>query len=104
MITTFALLAYQRHVIRKTGSVAILTDHVHLTIGCGLNESPEEVALSYLNNLAHAGGFVGGYLAGALLGSRERRPERPAEDIVASVVIVLTVASFVLALWTTFAR
>jgi len=57
-----------------------------------------------VNNLAHAGGFVGGYLAGALLGSRERRPERPAEDIVASVVIVLTVASFVLALWTTFAR
>ncbi len=26
---TFALLAYQRHVIRRTGSVAIQTDHVH---------------------------------------------------------------------------
>lgn len=26
---TFALLAYQRHVIRRTGSVAIHTDHVH---------------------------------------------------------------------------
>src|SRR5262245_64126442 len=42
-----------------------------------------------VNNMAHAGGFVGGYLAGALLGSRERRPERPGEDIVATVVIVL---------------
>lgn len=29
MGATFALLAYQRHVIRKTGSVAIMTDHVH---------------------------------------------------------------------------
>jgi ferrous-iron efflux pump FieF len=29
MITTFALLAYQRHVIRRTASVAIHTDHVH---------------------------------------------------------------------------
>jgi len=57
-----------------------------------------------VNNLAHAGGFVGGYLAGALLGSRERRPERPADDLAAAVVIVLTVASFVLALWTTFIR
>lgn len=29
MAATFALLAYQRHVIRRTGSVAIHTDHVH---------------------------------------------------------------------------
>lgn len=29
MATTFALLAYQRSVIRRTGSVAIHTDHVH---------------------------------------------------------------------------
>src|SRR5215470_9144117 len=57
-----------------------------------------------VNNLAHAGGFVGGFLAGALLGSRERRPERPADDLMAAVVIVLTLASFVLALWTTFVR
>src|SRR5215831_10526659 len=55
-----------------------------------------------VNNLAHAGGFVGGFLAGSLLGSRERRPERPADDVMGAVVIVLTVASFVLALWTTF--
>ena len=29
MAATFALLAYQRHVIRRTASVAIHTDHVH---------------------------------------------------------------------------
>jgi ferrous-iron efflux pump FieF len=29
LAATFALLAYQRHVIRRTGSVAIHTDHVH---------------------------------------------------------------------------
>ena len=29
MIATFALLAWQRYVIRRTGSIAIQTDHVH---------------------------------------------------------------------------
>ena len=29
MVATLALLAWQRHVIRKTGSLAIATDHVH---------------------------------------------------------------------------
>jgi ferrous-iron efflux pump FieF len=29
IVATFALLAYQRHVIKKTGSVAIHADHVH---------------------------------------------------------------------------
>jgi len=39
MVATFALLAYQRHVIRKTGSVAILTDHVHYQTDVLLNLS-----------------------------------------------------------------
>ncbi len=29
IVATFALLAWQRHVVRRTGSVAIQTDHVH---------------------------------------------------------------------------
>ena len=29
ILATFSLLAWQRHVIRRTGSIAILTDHVH---------------------------------------------------------------------------
>ena len=37
--TTFALLAYQRHVIKRTGSVAIETDHVHYQSDLLLNLS-----------------------------------------------------------------
>jgi REP element-mobilizing transposase RayT len=32
---------------------AILPDHVHVLLGCPLECSPEEIALSYMNNLAH---------------------------------------------------
>jgi len=39
MAATFALLAYQRYVIRKTGSVAIHTDHVHYQSDLLLNLS-----------------------------------------------------------------
>ena len=31
---------------------AILPDHVHLTLGCGISESPEQVALGYMNACA----------------------------------------------------
>jgi ferrous-iron efflux pump FieF len=39
MIATFGLLAYQRYVISRTGSVAILTDHVHYQTDVLLNLS-----------------------------------------------------------------
>jgi ferrous-iron efflux pump FieF len=39
MAATFGLLAYQRYVIRKTGSVAIMTDHVHYQTDVLLNLS-----------------------------------------------------------------
>ncbi len=39
MAATLALLAYQRYVIRKTGSVAIQTDHVHYQTDLLLNLS-----------------------------------------------------------------
>jgi REP element-mobilizing transposase RayT len=32
---------------------AIVPDHIHVLLGCPLRCSPEEVALSYMNNLAH---------------------------------------------------
>ena len=32
---------------------AVLPDHVHLTLGCRLEESPQQVVLSYMNNLAY---------------------------------------------------
>ena len=39
------------HLLSRIG---LLLDHVHWTIGCNIDESPLEVALSYLNNLAFA--------------------------------------------------
>ncbi len=47
---------------------AIVPDHIHLTLGCRLEEAPEEVVLSYMNNLAYAYGmkrvFKYGYYVG----------------------------------------
>jgi rhomboid protease GluP len=55
-----------------------------------------------VNNMAHAGGFVGGYVMGSLLGARERHPERGLDGLMGGACLVLTIASFGLALWTAF--
>jgi ferrous-iron efflux pump FieF len=39
MVATFALIAYQRHVVRRTGSVAIATDRLHYSSDLMLNGS-----------------------------------------------------------------
>ena len=44
----------RNHLLSRAG---IIPDHVHLVLGCTLEESPEEVALSYMNNLAYACGM-----------------------------------------------
>ena len=54
IIATFALIAYQRHVIRRTGSVAIATDRLHYASDVLLNASVI-VALA----LDQYGGIVG---------------------------------------------
>jgi REP element-mobilizing transposase RayT len=41
----------------RLSRAAILSDHVHLALGCKLEESPEDVVLGYLNNLAFARGM-----------------------------------------------
>ena len=41
----------------RLSRAAIIPDHVHLAMGCSLNESPEAFALAYLNNLAYAQGM-----------------------------------------------
>lgn len=56
-----------------------------------------------VNNWAHAGGFAGGYGAGLVLSLAERRAETSLDWLLASAAILLTVAGFVLALWTVFA-
>jgi REP element-mobilizing transposase RayT len=53
------------HLLSKAG---ILPDHIHLALGCNVREPPDEVALSYMNNLAYALGikraFAFGYYVG----------------------------------------
>ena len=58
--------------------------------------------MSGVNNIAHAGGFVGGFGAGLVLSFSERRDETPAERAIAAGLIALTALSFGLALWTAF--
>ena len=54
----------------RLSSVGLLADHIHLTLGSQVDQSPENVALSYLNNLAYAVGmksmFQFGYYAGTI--------------------------------------
>jgi REP element-mobilizing transposase RayT len=41
----------------RMSRVALLADHVHVTLGCAVDQRPAEIALSYLNNLAYAAGM-----------------------------------------------
>jgi len=41
----------------RLSRAAILPNHLHLLLGCQLDESPEQVALGYLNNLSYACGM-----------------------------------------------
>jgi len=42
---------------RPLSHASVLPDHVHLVVGCDVKESPAEVALSYMNNIAYALGM-----------------------------------------------
>jgi hypothetical protein len=61
-----AAAAKKQHLI---GSGQILADHIHLALGCNLQESPSDVALSYLNNLAFAEGMHRIYEFGFCVGT-----------------------------------
>ncbi|MEJ7595404.1 MAG: transposase [Planctomycetaceae bacterium] len=54
----------------RLSRVGLLADHFHLTLGCSVEQSPEEIALKYLNNCAFAIGmkpvFQFGYYAGTI--------------------------------------
>src|SRR3989442_7691725 len=56
-----------------------------------------------VNNWGHARGFVGGLLCGLVLPAAERRPEGTLDHVAAGGLVVLTLVSFGLALWTAFA-
>ncbi|HUL52631.1 MAG TPA: rhomboid family intramembrane serine protease [Opitutaceae bacterium] len=55
-----------------------------------------------VNNVAHAGGFVGGFGAGLVLALAERRGETGLDRLLAVACIGLTVLGFGLAFWTAF--
>jgi membrane associated rhomboid family serine protease len=56
-----------------------------------------------VNNVAHAGGFVGGYLTGWLLTYAEHRSETAFDHLLALASIAVTVTAFALAIWTAVA-
>jgi rhomboid protease GluP len=58
--------------------------------------------MSGVNNLAHAGGFVGGFGAGLVLSFSDRRGESGLERAIAAGLIGVTALGFVLSLWTAF--
>jgi REP element-mobilizing transposase RayT len=58
--------AKYEHRISRGG---LLADHIHLTMGCKVDQSPEEVALSYLNNLAYAVGMTPNFQFGYYVGT-----------------------------------
>jgi membrane associated rhomboid family serine protease len=60
--------------------------------------------MSGVNNLAHAGGFVGGFASGLVLSLAERRAETTLDWLLASAAIALTVVAFALALVAAFAH
>jgi hypothetical protein len=41
----------------RLSRVSLFADHLHVTLGCGYEQSPEDVALGYMNNLAYAHGM-----------------------------------------------
>ncbi|MEE8450982.1 MAG: hypothetical protein V3R99_03675, partial [Thermoguttaceae bacterium] len=75
------LKATQKHG-RLLSRASVLPDHLHLTVGCDVGESPAEVALGYMNNIAYVWGMkavfqfgyyvgtFGEYDRGALSGAR----------------------------------
>ena len=54
----------------RLSRVGLFADHIHMTMRCPIDRSPEEVALSYLNNCAYAHGmkpvFQFGYYVGTI--------------------------------------
>jgi REP element-mobilizing transposase RayT len=84
------ILSVARKHEHRLSRVALPGDHVHLTMKCGADASPEDIALKYLNNLAYAHDmqrvFQFGYYVGTIgpydmdAVRRELQPERIARS------------------------
>ena len=67
IVGTLALLAWQRHVIRRTGSLAIATDHMHYQADLLVNIAViAALALDQFGGIAHADPLFGLGIAGWL--------------------------------------
>ena len=53
----------------RVSRAGLLADHVHLTKGCFGDQSPEDVALCYLNNMAYTVGMTPNYQFGYSVGT-----------------------------------
>ncbi|MBI1900743.1 MAG: hypothetical protein HYS13_06490 [Planctomycetia bacterium] len=79
----------------RVSRLSLFADHLHATIGCSFTESPEQVALGYLNNLAYAHGmtpvFSYGYYVGTFgeydMGAVRRTLQRPMLHSAGSVAV-----------------
>jgi hypothetical protein len=58
--------AKRGHLLSKGG---IVPDHIHLALGGNVSESPAEIALSYMNNLAYACGMKRVFALGFYVGT-----------------------------------
>ncbi len=56
-----------------------------------------------VNNIAHAGGFVGGFAAGLVLALAEHQAETVVDQLLAAAAIGVTLLGFALAIYTAFA-
>ena len=53
----------------RLSRVGLLPDHVHMTMGCPIEKSPQEIALGYLNNGAYVYGMKPVYRFGYYVGT-----------------------------------
>ena len=81
--------AFGTMVLRQYGQWAILLFALGFFMSC-------------VNNLAHAGGFLGGLAAGLVLSLAERRAETTLDHLLAGACIATTVLAFVLTLYHSF--
>lgn len=56
----------KKYLLSRAG---ISADHVHLVLGCPIETAPDEIAFSFLNNLAYAHGMRPVYQYGAIVGT-----------------------------------
>lgn len=53
----------------RISRAGILPDHIHIALGCSYDMAPDEVAISFLNNLAYVNGMRPVFQFGAYVGT-----------------------------------